>query len=374
MNNKFFEAIATLTGCVIGAGILGIPYVVSKSGFTIGLIWLILLGLSALLINLYLGEIVLRTKGFHQLTGYAKRYLGKYGRIFMTFSMIIGIYGALLAYIIGVGSSLNTILPGLTDFQWSLIFFIFVTLIVLIGIEIIEKMEIGMSIIIISIVAFIAVYMISSTNFLISNLKFIDTNNIFMPYGVILFAYLGTAAIPEMHEELKDNKRLIKKSIIIGSIIPIILYIVFTLVAIGVSGTSITEISTIGLGLIYGKWMIIFLNIFAVFAMTTSFLSLGLALKEMYHFDFKLKSIPSWSLTVIVPLALFLLSHKSFIEVLWFAGSIAAGLAGILIVLMHWNGRKYGNRKPEYTVMKSYIIGSILIILFTAGIIYEILI
>ena len=35
---RLFEAVSTLVGCVIGAGILGIPYVVAKAGFVTGLV------------------------------------------------------------------------------------------------------------------------------------------------------------------------------------------------------------------------------------------------------------------------------------------------------------------------------------------------
>ena len=99
----FLEAIATLTGMVIGAGILGIPYVIAKSGFLTGLIDLVIIGLAILVLNLYVGEIVLRTKEKHQLTGYAKKYLGKWGKRLMMFSMVFGLYGALIAYTIKEG-------------------------------------------------------------------------------------------------------------------------------------------------------------------------------------------------------------------------------------------------------------------------------
>ena len=76
---KFFAAAFTLTGTIVGAGILGLPYVFSRSGFFIGFFWLILLGLIMLFVNLCLGEISLRTKKIHQLPGYAEKYLGKKG-------------------------------------------------------------------------------------------------------------------------------------------------------------------------------------------------------------------------------------------------------------------------------------------------------
>ena len=61
----FYEAIATLVGTTIGAGIMGIPYVVSKSGIVAGIIDIVLLGAVILMINLYVGEIALRTKKTH---------------------------------------------------------------------------------------------------------------------------------------------------------------------------------------------------------------------------------------------------------------------------------------------------------------------
>ena len=51
----FFESIATLTGCVIGAGILGIPYVVVRAGFWTGMLVILILGLAVLLIHLMTG-------------------------------------------------------------------------------------------------------------------------------------------------------------------------------------------------------------------------------------------------------------------------------------------------------------------------------
>ena len=69
--------------------------------------------------------------------------------------------------------------------------------------------------------------------------------------------------------------------------------------------------------------------------------------------DFKLKQLSAWSLTVIVPLALFMIGFKNFIETLWFAGSIAAALAGILIVLMHWRCRSRTEKKPAYTIKET---------------------
>jgi len=149
----FYEAVATLIGTVIGAGIFAIPYVVAKSGFLIGAFYIVFIGLSILMINLYIGEIALRTKENHQLTGYAEKYLGKWGKRIMTFSMIFGIYGALTAYLIGEGNVLSAIFGG-PPLVYSLLFFVVVSAIIYVGLKLIKRFEVLLSLIFLFILLF----------------------------------------------------------------------------------------------------------------------------------------------------------------------------------------------------------------------------
>ena len=55
MDKKFWATTFTLTGTIIGAGILGLPYVFAKSGFLVGLFWLVVLGAIMIFVNLSLG-------------------------------------------------------------------------------------------------------------------------------------------------------------------------------------------------------------------------------------------------------------------------------------------------------------------------------
>ncbi|MBW2992223.1 amino acid permease [Candidatus Woesearchaeota archaeon] len=369
MNRAGYEAIATLVGVVIGAGILGIPYVVAKAGFLVGAINIIVIGILVLFMNLFMGEIVLRTKGNHQLSGYAEKYLGKTGKLLMTIAFMIGTYGALLAYLIGEGEALSAIFGG-NPLYYSLGFFIVVSAIVYIGLKAVEQSELYFGIIFLTIIIIIMgfnIAHINPDNFLITN------GNIFLPFGVVLFAFLGLAAIPEMHEELKNNWKHMKKAIIIGSLIPLVVYLTFGLSVTAVTGAETSKVATIGLGESIGEYMIIFGNLFAVFAMATSFIALGLALKEMYDYDFKIGHKTSFLLTVSLPLILFLIGFKDFIGTISVAGSFSGGITGILVVLMLWNARKKSEREPEFKVSFIYFLGIIIIIMFLLGIAYQIM-
>ena len=103
---NFLYAIATLIGTIIGVGLFGIPFVVARSGFLIGLGWLVIIGAVALIIHLAYGEIILRTKGKHRRIGYVDRYLGKRETEISALIILLARFGALLAYIIVAGQFL----------------------------------------------------------------------------------------------------------------------------------------------------------------------------------------------------------------------------------------------------------------------------
>ncbi|MBI2670569.1 amino acid permease [Candidatus Woesearchaeota archaeon] len=367
MKRNLLEAIATLVGTTIGAGILGLPYVIQKAGFLTGLIVIFVIGIAILFTNLAMGEIALRTPGNHQITGYASIYHGRAGKLIATFVMIFGIYGALTAYLIGEGKTLSHLFGG-NEFLFSLLFFAIASLIVLFGINSVKKSELILSAISVALVLLIIILSFSSVE--IKNINHFEINSLLIPFGAVFFAFLAIPSIPEMKEELIKNKALLKKAIIIGSLIPFIVYIFFSLVIIGVTGNNTTEIATIGLNsIINNKFLFYMASIFPIFAMSTAFLTLALALKEMYVYDFGLNKIFSWFLTCSVPLLLILLGVNDFIKIISIVGSIVAGIDGILVTSMWIKAKKEGKRKPEYSININKAMIFLIIVVFIFAII-----
>jgi tyrosine-specific transport protein len=358
-----FGAAATLTGTVIGAGIFGIPYVIAQAGLLTGLLNIIILGVIMTFVYLYMGEIVLRTKGNHQLTGYAEKYLGKNGKIIMFITIMLSAYGALIAYLMGTGEALATIF-GINVLLASTIIFIITGVLIYLGIKEVEGAEalvipiiIGLTIII----SLVAVFHIDLANF-----TGFYPAKAFIPFGVVLFAMLGAVAIPEMREELLHNLKDLRKAIIIGMFIPIIIYIVFSTAIIGVMGAGTPEIATLGMAEKMGPIMLTIGNLFALFAMLTSFLAVGLAIKEIYNYDFNINKNWSWALAIFIPFIAFLLLRNSttFTQILNYTGVILGGLSSILIIAMIFEAKKKGDRKPEYSIPINIYVGGLLVALF----------
>lgn len=362
----FYQAIATLVGITIGAGVLAVPHAVARAGFLTGLFDLIIIGILMIIVNLCLGEITLRTKGIHQLTGYAEKYLGPWGKYLMSASMIFGIYGAMIAYILGAGQSMTQIFGG-PPLAWSLFFFIICATVIHKGITAVGSSEFTAETVKLLIFITLILTLVSSGSFTTKNLTGFDYRTAFSPYGIILFAYLATTAIPEMREELKHHEKAMRKAIIIGGIIPIIIYTFFTLAVVGSAGITAAEIATITIGQKLGTMGVILANLLATLAVFTACIGLGYGLKKMYQYDYKIKPLPAWALTCFTPLLFIILGVHSFAKTIEITGAIAGGLAGILIMIMHAYARTRTERKPEYTITLHLSLRILIVLLFVLG-------
>lgn len=365
-NRKFWVTAFTLAGTTIGAGILALPYIFSQSGFFIGVFWLIVLGFILLLVNLYLGEIALRTKTIHHLPGYAGKYLGKKGEVLMFITVAFGIYSALLAYLIGEGQSFSILFFGNLDYSiyFAVGFWFVMTLLLSQGLKELKKIELWGVLIIISIIFVIFFKFIPDVN--VSNFVQYDLSNFFLPFGVIMFALLGFTSIPELRMEIKGQEKLLKKAILVGALIPVILYVLFTYVFVGVLGKTVEQVATISFGNI--------IIILGIFTMLTSYFVLSFSLRDIFIFDFKKKKLVFYFVSLL-PLFLYLavsfFGLADFVKILGIGGVISGGLAGILILLTNLKAKEKGNRDPEFSIPINWFIIGILSLIFLAGIWFE---
>lgn len=352
-------------GTVIGAGILGIPFVVAKIGFFPGIFYLIILGFLVLLLNLLYGEVILRTPGDHQLTGYAEIYLGKIGKFLATLAIFISCYGALLAYLIKTGEFLNLIFSSHSAEFFSLLFFILASTALYFGLRAVSFLEGGLVVLLLGLVLLMAILgggAIRPANFIDVNFEFL-----FLPYGVILFALFGASVIPEMEEVLRSEHQNLKKAITVGSLIPLFVYLLFVTVVVGISGKLTSDDAISGLVGFLPVWIVDLGAFLGVLTMSSSYLTLGYVLREVWFRDFGASKFSAFLLAILPSLTLFLLGAKSFIQVLGISGCLMGGLEGVLIILMFLKAKKMGQRQPAYSFKLPFLLIVFLITIFLLG-------
>lgn len=334
------EAVFMITGMTIGAGVLGIPYVVARVGLKIGLLYILIFGLIMLCLNLMLGEIAVRTKEPMHLPGFAGKYLGPGAKLLTSFMIIFSSFGVLLAYLIGQGEALAALLGG-NPMWWSVFFWGIGSWVVWRGLRAAKKAEKVLSFIVICLICGLSVFLLPG--FQSANWQYINLTNLFLPYGIILFALHAGPAIVEAHTLLPGSERRFRKAVIIGSLIPMAVYVLFALAVAGAMGINATEVATVGLGKTMGQGVLLVGNLFAVLAMSTAFFGQGVALKQLFVWDFKLNRHLAGLMVIFFPLFLFMLGLRSFVTVLDVVGGVFIGVTSMLTVLICWRARARGD-------------------------------
>ena len=357
------DAVFMITGMTIGAGVLGVPYVVAQVGLKIGIAYILILGLVMLSLNLMLGEIAVRTKESLQISGLVGKYLGKWPKYFINILIVFGAYGALLAYVAGEGQALSALFGG-NPVVWSVVFWSIASVVVWKGLQTIKIVEKFLSVIVISIILGVSFYVLG--DFKVANWIYTDLTNIFLPYGVILFALNGTPAIVEAHALLPNDQRSFKKALIIGSLIPVVVYIIFALAVVGATGLQTSEVATIGLGQKFGTGILVLSNIFAVLAMSAGFIGSGIALKQNFVWDNKINKILAEFLVISVPILLFLAGLRQFIAILSVAGGVVIGVEAIMLVFTCWQAKRKGDiEASKYGSHHFWLLAAVVFLTFT---------
>ncbi len=366
---NFLFATAVLMSTIVGVGIFGLPYSGAQSGFLVAAVFLFVLTLIMIFLHLLYGEIVSRTKGKHRLAGYAGHYLGKWAKRIVASSIIISFYGSLLAYIIIGGNFLyiifSSFLTNISPIVFNLIFFVIGAIVIYFGIRLIAELDFLMGIFLILIVLLIFYFGFPQID--ISNLKTINLNNFFLPYGVILYALAGATAIPEIKEIFSQNGKRYKKAIILGTLIPAVLYFIFMATVIGLTGSQTSIEAIRGLTDLLGKKIILPGALFGFLATISSFFMVGLSLKKTFWYDFKVNKNLSWLLVCSVPLILFILGFRAFIPIIVILGGLMGAIEGTAIVLIYKKAKKYGIQKADYNLKVPDILRYIVISIFVLG-------
>lgn len=370
-------AVAMLTGTIIGVGMFGLPFTASRSGF----LWffLYLAGLAAVVTAMHLiyGEIVLRTNRQHRLPGYARIYLGRWGQGLATVVFFVTMYLALLAYLLIGGEFLSIILSSIFSIAVSpaasaMILAVIGFGIVFIGLKITGVFEFIMTVGLVGLILGVTIYGFSFIDK--DNLTLVNQSaNLFLPYGIILFSLSGGSAIPEIRNFFgRGRAHLFKKVIIAGTVISAAVYGFFTWTVVGISGPATTTEAIRGLAPFLGRNFLIYGAVIGFLAVITSFFTIALNVKNSLNFDFGLSRNLSFALTAAIPLGLYLSGFNNFIKILSFSGAVMGGGEGLLLIALWRRARKKGQREPEYSLKLKFVGQLILVLVFLAGIFYEV--
>ncbi|HOZ55806.1 MAG: Tryptophan/tyrosine permease family protein [Parcubacteria group bacterium ADurb.Bin316] len=371
-SKNYYQAVAILIGQIVGVGIFSLPFLVAQSGVLSLLFLVVFIGVVQYFIQLVYANLVVATPTYHQLPGYAEKYVGPTGKNLVFLSSLVGLNCALLAYIIVSGIFLNQLLSpifGGSEFIYSTIVFCIEAVIVFFGVHFLARVELIMTFLLILVVSVIGW---RSADFIyFNNFTVLDWKYFLIPYGAMLFALDGIAVIPFVVEVLNRDKMAVRKAIKTGVLVSAIVTAVFALVIVGVTGRNVTEDALSGMKTVLHDGVISLALLFGSLCIFTSFIGSAQALRKIYNWDYKINKNLAWFFAVFVPYLLYIAGINNFIKVVSFAGAVAGGISSIVLVYIIMKNNSDISANTIFKHKIPAVILYALVAMFVVGIFYE---
>lgn len=373
------SSLGLLVGVIVGAGMFALPYAVMRAGFLWGAVHLLLTFFIVTSIHVLYSFVITATPGKHRLPGYARMYLGAWAGWLAFLSAFGGFYGALLVYGILGGMFLSRLFPGtaLGTEGFTFAFFAAGAAVLLMNLRRVGEVNFFLTLVLILFVLFLAIMSLPYVQ--VSHIISIpESADWFLPYGVFLFAFAGASALPDAAEvfrrETKNRNGLFRRVVVLSTVIPLFLYVIFIGSVVGVSGAETSPEAIWGLEKMVGQKAVVAGSLIGFLAVFTSFLGLGLDLKNIFRYDIGWHSSVAWVLVVSIPVFLFAAGVNDFVRVIGLVGAGALGIDGIIILLSALRVCRGGERCTVGGISFHPAFPMVLIVALSAGVFYELLI
>ncbi len=353
-------AILLIAGGCIGGGMLAMPVQTAAAGFFPSLLTMLLCWLFMMFTGLLLAEANLWMKQKSHFTSMAEALLGKWGKGATLILCLFMSYASVIAYLSGAAVLMAHWVKKLFDFQLTYggscgLCLLILGSVIYMGAHFISK--INAFLVAAMIAAYVGIISVGLPNVhmepILTHMAWKRTLGAF---SIILVAFSYQMMVPSVCNYLNHNHKEIKKSIIWGTTIPLLVYIVWQLVIHGVvpyeGAGGLKEALTQGLPAteplrVFSKnlFLSVAADLFAFFAIVTSFLGISLGLFDFFD-DFAKNaktSLSRNSKTVLVfgpTLFIAVLFPKALLDFLDLTGGFGdAILSGLIPLGMVWVGR-----------------------------------
>lgn len=376
-----------VAGSCIGAGMLAVPVITGMAGFVPSTFmflfaWAFMTATALLLLEANL------SMGHHlSLISLSQKTLGTWGKGATWFFFLFLFYSLNVAYIAASGPIVQGLIKNIFEISlppWagSLGFTLLFAIVIYYGVRPVDYLNrilmIGLIIAYFALV-FLGAFYIEKANLLQGQLKYALVT---LPILIISFGFHNM--IPTLADYFKGNVRKLKITIYLGSVIPLLIYLVWEAIMLGIipiegkaglmeglkEGVPVTEVLHDLLGT---SWVSSVAEAFSLFAITTSFLAQSLSFVDFLSDGLKISKegqsrVFLITITLLPPFIAAFLYPRVFIHALNMAGGLSAViLFGVFPALMAWKVRKKKEHEPILGGGKSLLL---LVLIFALAIFF----
>lgn len=356
---RILGGVLLVSGTTIGAGMLALPVGTGLAGYFPGIVLFFICWLFMTYTAFLMLEATLWMKEDINLISIAKHTLGGWGEMFCWAAYLFLLYALTTAYIAGTGMIVSgafeqltgiAIPSGLEAIPVMLLFSIFVYK----GTMHVDKanrlLMIGL------IVTYFVLVIFSTPHIELQKLAYSKWSDLWLSISLVITSFGFHIIIPSLSAYLKRDVRSLNWTLVIGSLIPLLVYIIWETIVLGIiplqgtygllegysSGIDGSKLLARHIDIPY---LSVFARFFSFFAILTSFLGVSLSLSDFLADGLKIKKTPSgkailYGLTFIPPVIFTLFDPRIFFTALEYAGAFGVvTLLCLLPALMVWNGR-----------------------------------
>lgn len=370
LTNKRFGAIMLITGCCIGVGMIGLPIVSHLAGFIPSTLAMFISYLFTTFSGLLLLEATLWFKNRVNLPTIANQILGDNAK-FITITLFLFLFYCLFVAYLSAGGELFAqmlmyIMPiKISHTIGTILCLIFIVSVSYAGTLFIDgfnrAMVFGMAVTYVMLLAF-GIHDIEPGNLLVA-----DWEKFFSVFPILLICFGYQNLVPTITYYLDRDVRSIRTAIVIGNLIPFVVYLIWNFVIIGMLDSSVSAQNDnvvivsdllVKLGKSSSKVLFI-IKAFSLFAMLTSFLPSTISFVDFLK-DGLAKYIDKYDIRkdILIYLLIFLpttlcalIYPQIFLQALSFAGGfVDVLLYGVLPSLVILFGRRLHANCSSYSV------------------------
>ncbi len=346
MQGKLIGGILLIVGTSIGAGMLALPLVTAQLG--LWYTFCLFIGAWFLMTTaaVYILKVNLTLPHGTNMVSMACSTLGKPAQVITWVSYLLLLYCLLAAYIAG-GADLLFNLFGMMHlhvYHWfAVILFVFIFgAIIFKGVKVVDMANRGLMIV--KLGSFVILVLLLLNHVHLKNFSMAHLSHLPSAILVVITSFGYAVIIPSLRDYFGEDDHKMIQAVYIGSLIPLICYMLWIYVVFGVLPASsqssqlssmLSQLSAIA----HSHWVFNFVHLFTYVCVTTSFLGVSLALTDFIFDGFKLKrkGTSRWInmvMTYAPPMIMVLFYPAAFVHGLALAGIFCIILLMLLPALM----------------------------------------
>jgi tyrosine-specific transport protein len=373
-------------GTSIGVGMLALPVATAEGGFLPALVIYTICWLFMLCTGLLILEACIWMPNDSNLITMTHRLLGKTGRACCWVLYLFLFSCLMVAHVAGGGGVVSQLMGGAPSWVSMVLYVLIFAPVVYLGTRWVDRLNL---VLMVGIAVTYILFVSSSVSYvdvhLLTNVKW---SKAWLALPVVFTAFGYQSLIPTLMTYMNRNVKKVRLAIILGTMIPFVIYIVWELLILGIiplqGKNGLMDALSKGHDAVYplGQYLnnptlLSIGQAFAFFALTTSFIGISIAFVDFLADGLKVKKkglgkLGLCALIFVIPTIISIINPHIFLQALGLAGGIGVALLlGVIPILMVWAGRYYQGHSLLHQQLPG---GKILLSILLTFVIFELFI